>query len=75
MVEGNLTRRDLFKLFTGKKKGLEGVPRPPEVIEESFFQTLYECDGCAKAAIATFAQEERSPTQCPIHGQLGRMKD
>lgn len=69
MVGENLTRRDLLKLFTARKKGLKGVPRPPAVIEEGFFQTLYECDGCAKAAIATHTQEAQDPTQCPIHGR------
>ncbi|MDE2059908.1 MAG: hypothetical protein KGL31_07435 [candidate division NC10 bacterium] len=75
MVGENLTRRDLFKLFAAGKKGLKGVPRSPDVIEEGFFQTLYECDGCAKVAIARLAQDERSPTQCPIHGQSGLMKN
>jgi hypothetical protein len=75
MVGENLTRRDLFKLFTAKKKELKGVPRPPEVIDEGFFQTLYECDGCAKAAIAGLTQAAQDPTSCPIHGQSGLMKD
>ena len=69
MVGENLTRRDLFKLFTARKKRLKGVPGPPEVIEEGFFETLYECDGCAKAAIARLTQKDQCPTQCPIHGQ------
>lgn len=61
MVE-DLSRRDLFKLFEGSRPRQETL-RPPEMIEEGFFQTLYECDGCAKA-MARPNQKE----QCPIHG-------
>ncbi len=63
MVE-NLSRRDLFKLFEGRRPREESL-RLTEAIEGGFFQTLYECDGCAKAMEARLAQKKE---QCPIHG-------
>jgi hypothetical protein len=64
-----LSRRDLFKkLLPRGKEELKGGVRSPREIEEGFFQTLYDCDGCVKAAIARLTQEELYPIQCPIHG-------
>lgn len=62
MVE-NLSRRDLFELVKGSRPGEESL-RLAEVIEGGFFETLYECDGCAKAIEARLAQKKEP---CPIH--------
>lgn len=67
MTQAGLTRRDLFRFFTGGKRGQKGVLKPPNM-EEGFFQTLYDCEGCAKAAEARAGQKEQCSTQCPIHG-------
>ena len=55
--------------FLGRKRELKADLRPPEVMEEGFFETLYDCDGCAKAAKARLTQVELCPIECQIHGR------
>lgn len=70
-----MNRREFFKLCAGGKSK-EGTPQLPEAVEEGFFETLYECEDCAKAMKARLppagqagTQGEQYPEQCPIHGQ------